>query len=89
LKSYKELVEEAHETVENYRQQSTLNKPSNEAEIARLGQEFELANSQLVKTQALVQKYESQLALYDRESREYYECSYYFIDGLWIEIFKN
>lgn len=70
IKAHQEIISEAHTAIEQYRQQAT-SRPAAEAEIQRLRQEVDQATQQLSRAQTQCQKYESQLALFDKESREY------------------
>lgn len=69
IKSHQEIIGEAQAAIEQYRQQAS-SRPGAEAELSRLRQELELNVQQLQRAQSLCQKYEGQLALFDRESRE-------------------
>lgn len=69
IKSHQEIISEAQTAIEQYRQQNA-SRPGAEAELGRLRQELEMTVQQLGKSQSLCQKYEGQLALFDKESRE-------------------
>lgn len=69
VEGYKLLVEDARQAVHEL-QQGAQSRSVVEAEISRLRQEVEGLNQQLVKSQQLSQRYEGQLALADRETRE-------------------
>ncbi len=68
IKSHQEIISEAQTAIEQYRQQNA-SRPG-DTEIARLRQELEQTVQQLSRSQSLCQKYEGQLALFDKESRE-------------------
>lgn len=70
IRAHQEVISEAQTAIEQYRQQSAA-RGGTEAEMGRLRQEVEMAAGQLQKTQALCARYEAQLALFDKESREY------------------
>jgi len=69
IKSHQEIIGEAQTAIEQYRAQMA-SRPGAEAETQRLRQELDLTTQQLARVQQLCQKYEGQLALFDKESRE-------------------
>lgn len=69
IRGHQEIISEAQLAIEQYRQQNA-GRPGAEAELARMKQELELTLQQLQKSQGLCQRYEGQLALFDKESRE-------------------
>lgn len=71
-RTYKSLVNEAHGIVEQLRmeQQQKRQDAVDAGEVVALRAELEQSRGALAKTQVAVQRYESQLSLFDRESRE-------------------
>lgn len=71
-RTYKNLVNEAHGIVEQLRLEQSKRKQSlvDASEVVTLKAELEQSRNSLTKAQVSVQRYESQLNLFDKESRE-------------------
>lgn len=71
-KTYKNLVNEAHSLVEQLRleQSQRKNDSVDAAEVNSLRTELDQTRHALTKAQVSVQRYESQMSLFDKESRE-------------------
>ena len=71
-RTYKNLVNEAHGIVEQLRLEQSKRKQNtvDASEVVALKAELEQSKNALTKAQVSVQRYESQLNLFDKESRE-------------------
>ncbi len=71
-RTYKNLVNEAHGIVEQLRMEQAKRKQDSidAVEVTGLKAELEQSKNALMKAQVQVQRYESQLNLFDKESRE-------------------
>ena len=72
IRTYKNLVNEAHGIVEQLRIEQSKKKQDSvgAVEISSLKAELDQSKNSLMKAQVSVQRYESQLNLFDKESRE-------------------
>ncbi len=71
-RTYKTLVSEAHSLVEQLRLEQSQRKQDSidVAEVNAMRTELEQTRHALIKAQVSVQRYESQMSLFDKESRE-------------------
>lgn len=71
-RTYKNLVNEAHSIVEQLRSEQAKRRQDSvdSSEVVALRAELEQNKNTLMKAQVSVQRYESQMDLFDRESRE-------------------
>ena len=71
-RTYKNLVNEAHGIVEQLRLEQSKRKQSavDASEVVALKAELDQSRNGLTKAQVSIQRYESQLNLFDKESRE-------------------